>query len=134
MPLELIRSVAGSVALLIGVIFCVLGVYGLIRFPDTYTRLHGMGQTLTIGAGGVLTAVLLLESERAGLKAIATALFLLFTSPVVTHALARASYRTLVPLGDAAIADDLAADRATGTFSAGRPSPIRRFFVHEERY
>ena len=75
-----------------GVFFIVVGSIGLVRLPDVYTRLHAAGMTDTMGAGLVLIGM----SFQAGLTLVTVRLlmiwaFLLFTSPIGTHALARAA-------------------------------------------
>lgn len=80
------------IAILGGVFFIVVGSIGLIRMPDVYTRLHAAGMTDTMGAGLLLIGL----SFQAGLTLITVRLmmiwaFLLFTSPIGTHALARAA-------------------------------------------
>ncbi len=75
-----------------GLFFIVVGSVGLVRFPDVYTRLHAAGMTDTMGAGLVLVGL----SFQEGLTLITVRLlmiwaFLLFTSPIATHALARAA-------------------------------------------
>lgn len=106
----LLGDLIGAFLLVSGTAFCVLGVYGMVRLPDTYNRLHAAGQVLTLGAGGVLLSLLFLATPRAGLKGLATAAFLLLTAPVVTHVLARAAYRLGVPLAPQTVRDDLAED------------------------
>lgn len=69
-----------------------LGGIGLLRFPDFYTRLHAAGMTdtlcaLLIIAGLVLQAGFTLLSLKLGL----ILLFMLFTAPTASHALARAA-------------------------------------------
>jgi multicomponent Na+:H+ antiporter subunit G len=107
-------EVVGTVLLLVGTVFCVLGVYGLLRLPDLYNRLHAGAKVATFGAGGVLLSLLFLAPPQAGFKGLATALFLLLTAPLVTHVLARAAYRLRVPLADEPVRDDLAEDRSVG--------------------
>ena len=75
-----------------GVFFVVVGALGLIRMPDIYTRLHAAGMTDSIGAGCILLALAL----QSGFTLVTVRLllvwaFLLLTSPVGTHALARAA-------------------------------------------
>ena len=75
-----------------GIFFIVVGSIGLIRMPDIYTRLHAAGMTDTMGAGLLLLGL----SFQAGLTLTTVRLmmiwaFLLFTSPIGTHALARAA-------------------------------------------
>lgn len=86
------QDVVSWISILGGVFFIVVGSIGLIRLPDVYTRLHAAGMTDTMGAGLVLIGL----SFQAGLTLITVRLlmiwaFLLFTSPIGTHALARAA-------------------------------------------
>ena len=80
------------ISILGGLFFIVVGSMGVLRFPDVYTRLHAAGMTDTMGAGLVLVGL----SFQEGLTLITVRLlmiwaFLLFTSPIATHALARAA-------------------------------------------
>ena len=75
-----------------GVFFIVTGAIGVVRMPDVYCRLHAAGMTDTMGAGLLLLGMCF----QAGLTLITVRLllvwaFLLVTSPVGTHALARAA-------------------------------------------
>ena len=75
-----------------GVFFIVTGAIGVVRMPDVYCRLHAAGMTDTMGAGLLLLGMCF----QAGLTLITVRLlliwaFLLVTSPVATHALARAA-------------------------------------------
>lgn len=75
-----------------GCFFMVVGGIGLVRLPDLYTRLHAAGITDTAGAGLILVGVMV----QAGftlltLKLLLILMFILFTSPTATHALARAA-------------------------------------------
>ena len=87
-------------ALLAGGFFCVVGTVGLVRMPDFYTRMHAASVTDTLGAGLVLSGLML----QAGLtlvtaKLVMIGLLLFFTSPAATHALARAAFvRGVKPL------------------------------------
>lgn len=85
-------DVLSWVLILGGLFFVVVGTIGLIRMPDVYTRLHAAGMTDSIGAGAILMGL----AVQAGLSLISVRLllisaFLLLTSPIGTHALARAA-------------------------------------------
>ncbi len=85
-------DVVSWVCIVAGLFFILVGSIGLIRLPDVYTRLHAAGMTDTMGAGLLLIGL----SFQAGLTLITIRLlliwaFLLFTSPIGTHALARAA-------------------------------------------
>lgn len=105
--------------LAIGCFFATLGVIGLHRFPDFYTRLHAATKCTTFGAIFIVAAVAFyamfnLDEAEWGLAVHAVfALFaLLLTNPAGAHAMARAAYRAgLKPFG--LVHDDLAAQEET---------------------
>jgi multicomponent Na+:H+ antiporter subunit G len=109
--MAILLSILGIALLLTGAFFCVLGVYGMMRLPDIYNRLHATGAVITLGAGGVFLSLLFIGPPGSGLKGLATAAFLLLTAPMVTHVLARAAYRLEQPLAPGSIRNDLAEDR-----------------------
>ncbi len=90
----------GSIALIsLGVFFLLLGAIGILRFPDTYTRMHAAGKCDTLGALLVVSGLAVhhgvsLESA----KILFIAVFIFLTSPTSTHAIARAAMRRELPL------------------------------------
>ena len=76
----------------IGSFFILVGAIGLIRMPDIFTRMHAAGIKDTMGAGFLLTGLALQSSSTlVTLKLFLLFLLFLFTSPVVSHALAQAA-------------------------------------------
>ena len=88
-----------SWALLVaGALVVVAGGIGLVRLPDVYTRLHTAGVTDTLGAFLVLTGLAVQAGwSLVAVKLIMIWLLLLLTSPVSSHALARAARAGNVP-------------------------------------
>ena len=89
---ELLIDLGSGLLLTGGICILLIGSLGLLRMPDFYTRLHPAGMTDTLGAGLVLFGLML----QAGLTLVAIKLLLIllllwFTSPVASHALARAA-------------------------------------------
>ena len=90
-------DVASWISIVGGVFFIVVGSFGVVRLPDVYTRLHAAGMTDTMGAGLILVGLAFQAGAfEEGLPLITIRLlliwaFLLFTSPIGTHALARAA-------------------------------------------
>lgn len=82
----------GSASIIFGVIFSVLGVVGVIRLPDTYTRLHATGKTGTLGIAFLCLGAGVLFPPSAP-KLIVLGLFIFFSAPVASHAIAMAVYR-----------------------------------------
>ena len=75
-----------------GTIFLLIGAIGLIRLPDFFTRMHAAGLIDTLGAGLILTGLMGEAGWSLNLAKLAMiVLFLLFTSPTSTHALAHAA-------------------------------------------
>ena len=90
--MELFLDLTSTVLLAAGSIFVLIGAFGLIRLPDFYTRLHAAGITDTLGAELILLGLMF----QAGLslvtvKLILISLFIFFTSPTATHAVANAA-------------------------------------------
>lgn len=92
-----ITEIIGVFFIIIGVIFSVLGVIGILRFPDTYSRLHATGKVGTLGVIGLCVGVGVLMPE-ASFKLLALSIFIIFSGPVASHAIAVAVKRGDLPL------------------------------------
>lgn len=104
----LIRAI-GVLLLAGGVLFSVLGVFGLYRMPDVFTRMHAAAKVITMGSAMCLVGVALLSTWEIGLRAVATMFFLYLTTPIATHIVARAAHRNkefMAPV----LVDELARD------------------------
>ncbi len=88
-----IFEAAGCVFIMFGVIFSVLGIVGVIRLPDTYTRLHASGKTSTLGIGFLCIGAAILQPSFT-FKLLTLILFITFSGPVASHAIAAAAYRS----------------------------------------
>ncbi len=103
--INVILEIIAIVAVVVGTAFSVIGVLGMVRLPDVYTRLHATGKVSTFGV--VLLIVAAVDWTPLGFgKGILLALFLLIAGPVVSHALSAAAYRMGVRMK--AVRDDLA--------------------------
>jgi multicomponent Na+:H+ antiporter subunit G len=86
-----IRHAVAIVFLTGGVIVELACCVGLITVRSAFDRLHFLGPASTIGPIAIAVALLIEESfSQAGVKSLLVALLLLCTSPVLTHATARA--------------------------------------------
>jgi multicomponent Na+:H+ antiporter subunit G len=88
----LVLDAASWVSIGVGVFFMVVGSVGVLRLPDVFCRLHAAGMTDTMGAGLILLGL----AFQAGFTPVLVRIvliyaFLLFTSPISSHALARAA-------------------------------------------
>ena len=78
-----------------GSAFCVIGGVGFLRLPDVFARMHAAGIIDTVGVALVFIGLML----QAGLTLVTVKLifivgFILYTSPVATHALAQSVLST----------------------------------------
>lgn len=92
--MKIAADVFTIVAMLAGIFFFVAGTAGLLRFPDTYTRLHALTKADNLGLGMVVLGLL----PQAGhvvvaLKLIVVWLLVLLTSSDVSQLIARAARR-----------------------------------------
>ena len=88
----MIVDVLSWVLLLGGGLVGILGGIGLLRFPDFYARLHAAGMTDTLCALMIIAGLILQAGfTLLSIKLALILLFLLFTSPTASHALARAA-------------------------------------------
>lgn len=84
----------GCALLLLGSLFSLVAAIGVVRLPDLFTRMHAASKAGAVGSGLVLLSIALLSFDVAiALRAIVGFVFLLLTTPVGAHLLARASYR-----------------------------------------
>ena len=91
--MEIILDSLSWAMLMAGCFFIITGGVGLLRLPDVYARMHATGIADTLGAGLFLGGLAI----QAGLSMITVKLvliliFILFTSPTSTYALANALY------------------------------------------
>ena len=79
--------------LVVGAMFALVGVVGLLRFPDFFMRLHAPTKASTLGVGGVLLASLLWQwgQGEPSVRELLISLFLFVTAPVSAHLLAQAA-------------------------------------------
>lgn len=82
---------------------------GLLRMPDLLTRMHASSKAGTLGAALVLVAVAVHFADAAvTVRALVVCVFLLLTAPIASHVIARAAYRSGVPLSSETVVDELA--------------------------
>jgi multicomponent Na+:H+ antiporter subunit G len=101
-------KIAVIVLCAIGVFFSLTGAVGILRMPDVYTRIQCSSKVITMGALPLLIALAIAEgpvTTFAG-RALFVGFFVLVLSPSATHALARSSYKTGVPMWKGSVLDE----------------------------
>ena len=115
-----------GLALIIGLFFNTLGVIGILRFPDVYTRLHADTKATTFGSIFIGLAVVIwavreaIQDVAAGawinliLHVLVAVVVLCVTNATGGHAIARAAWRA-GHRPARAVVDTLTADAEAGT-------------------
>ncbi len=117
--MTLVTEWLGGALVLAGGLFMIVGAIGLLRMPDVFTRMHATAVSDTLGAGLILVGLMLIS----GLTLVTVKLFFLIlffglTSPVATHAVARAALHAGVkPL----LAEGVEAETISGEGRQSKP-------------
>ena len=87
-------DVLSMVAIAGGAFFFLAGTVGLLRFPDTMTRLHALTKADNLGLGLIVLGLIpQFDSGVAAVKLIVVWLLVLIASAVVSQLVARAARR-----------------------------------------
>jgi len=84
----------GTILMFLGAIVALIGSLGLLRFPDVYTRTHAQ-TVINVGGSCVMILGICIEGfPFLTVKAFLIAIFIIITSPLGSHAITRAAYRS----------------------------------------
>ncbi|MFT4086361.1 MAG: monovalent cation/H(+) antiporter subunit G [Gordonia sp. (in: high G+C Gram-positive bacteria)] len=90
----MIRDIISAVFILTGSLLALTASIGLVRFPDTLSRMHAATKPQTFGMILVLLGTLIrLEGHADGGMLILTGMFALITAPVIAQRVGRLVYR-----------------------------------------
>ncbi|MEW6515830.1 MAG: monovalent cation/H(+) antiporter subunit G [candidate division FCPU426 bacterium] len=105
-------KILGMSALVVGVLFDLIGCLGLVRLPDLYNRLQAATKCVTMGTCMILIGTMLLvNSWPAVVQSALCLLFILITSPTAADALAKGAHAAGIQLWSHSVRDDLAEDQ-----------------------
>ena len=87
-----------DILMVIGLVFCVAGVKGLIKMPDTFCRMQASTCISTLGAfcvllGALLYAIVIMGSVGTAVKIVVIALMIILTNPIGAHSIAKGAYK-----------------------------------------
>ena len=95
MSMDLFLPYLSGFSLAIGTLALVIGSLGLIRLPDVFSRIHAVGMMDTAGVGFIVLGMMIHEGfSLISVKLAAVAVFLFFTSPIATHAVAQVAHKS----------------------------------------
>ena len=102
-----------------GAAFALLAAVGVLRMPDVFTRMQASTKASTLGLGCLLAgATLQLGDFGSLIRAASIGAFIVLTTSVAAHVIARAAYLAEVPLWDGTALDERGRDLHAATKSA----------------
>lgn len=92
--MAMLADIATWVCIVLGSAFLLIGALGIVRLPDVFARMHAAGVVDTIGIGLILIGLMFQAGwSLVTIKLALILVFIFFTSPTATHALAQAAVK-----------------------------------------
>ncbi|HVL31301.1 MAG TPA: monovalent cation/H(+) antiporter subunit G [Solirubrobacteraceae bacterium] len=122
-----VATVAADALIVLGLVVTTLGVAGMFRMPDVYTQLHAASKAVFLGIVAFLIASMADGDGAITARAVLIAVFLLLTTPVGAHAVARAAFQRREPMLTSGALNESDQDLtpAADRDDAQPPSPLR---------
>lgn len=92
MSLSLLGALLADAFIILGVAVMTLGVFGVFRMPDVYTRLHAASKSVFLGVISIVISSLVTQDPAIIWRAFLIGGLLMLTTPVASHAIARAAF------------------------------------------
>ena len=105
------RDIISGVLIIFGLSLLSLSVYGMVKMPDVYTRIHAASKAAFLGIMPFLLAAMLTGNPAMITRALLIALFLLLTTPISAHIIGQAAYLTDEPMETPGAIDESGRDR-----------------------
>jgi multicomponent Na+:H+ antiporter subunit G len=94
--------------LISGSLFMLVAAIGVVKFDDVYMRMHAITKAASLGAILMLAAVSVVYIEwLVWIEALMVVFFVIFTTPVASHMIAKAAHKGCMPKGKGYIMDEL---------------------------
>ena len=115
--MEQVIDILSGLCIAAGIVALITGSLGLVRLPDLFSRTHAVGMMDTAGVGFIILGLIIHEGfTLVSVKLALVGIFLFFTSPIATHAVAQVAYR-------AGLKPVLEKDRTVGRANAAPSAP-----------
>ena len=92
---EVFRAIApwlAAVLVIIGVFGMTVGVYGMMRMPDVYNKLHASSKVVFLGVIMLLLASAVTGEAEIIYRVLLIGVFLVLTTPVAAHVVGKAAF------------------------------------------
>ena len=77
---------------LISCVIMTLGVLGIVRMPDIYTKLHGASKSLFLGVVLICIAASVQATNTMNMRLVLIGILVVITTPLSSHVIGRTAY------------------------------------------
>lgn len=91
--ISIVLDVVGGALLLLGLALLTISLFGILRLRETYGQLHAQGLATGPGVIAILASSIATKDAAIITFAVLAIVFVALTSPVSSHAIARAAHR-----------------------------------------
>lgn len=111
----MILRIVIDVLMAVGAFFALAGVLGILRMPDTFSRMQASTCVTTMGMlgvmlGALLYAIFVMGAPGTAVKVGLVGLLILITNPIGSHAIAKGAYKAGIRPETPMETDDLGRD------------------------
>lgn len=124
--MDLIADIIIVFLVVVGMVFTIVTVIGILRLPDVYTRAHAASKSATLGVMSLLLGVFLhfwWNEGHFSIQLLLGIVFLFITSPIGGHLMTRAAYMSGVQPTELTVEDDLKEPSAKYRKEADKNTP-----------
>lgn len=86
------REVFFDIMLLVSCGVMTLGIIGILRMPDVYTKLHGASKSVFLGVVMLCIASSVIATPEMSMRLVLIAILVVLTTPLSSHVIGRAAY------------------------------------------
>lgn len=86
------REIFFDVMLLVSCAVMTLGIIGIIRMPDVYTKLHGASKSVFLGVVLLCISASVIATPQMNMRLILIGVLVVLTTPFASHSIGRAAY------------------------------------------
>ncbi len=95
---QAVSSWMADALIVLGLLILSLAIYGMLRMPDLYTRLHAASKAAFLGVIPFLVAAATTGQAAMISRSLLIGVFLLLTTPVAAHVIGHTAYQRREPM------------------------------------
>lgn len=88
----MMRAVVFDIMLIVSCAVMTLGIVGIVRMPDTYTKLHAASKSVFLGVVLLCMSATVVATDAMVYRIVLIALLVVLTTPISSHVIGRAAY------------------------------------------